>query len=54
VHLFNFASDIYGQVLRVRLIERLRPEANFATIDELVQQVERDKQAAREALLATP
>jgi riboflavin kinase/FMN adenylyltransferase len=54
VHLFDFAADIYGQVLRVRLIERLRPEANFATIDELVQQVELDKRAAREALLASP
>jgi riboflavin kinase/FMN adenylyltransferase len=53
VHLFDFAEDIYGQVLRVRLIERLRPEANFSTIDELVQQVELDKQAAREALLAS-
>jgi riboflavin kinase/FMN adenylyltransferase len=53
VHLFDFSADIYGQVLRVQLIERLRPEANFATIDELVQQVELDKLAAREALLAT-
>jgi riboflavin kinase/FMN adenylyltransferase len=52
VHLFDFSADIYGQVLRVQLIERLRPEANFATIDELVQQVELDKLAAREALLA--
>jgi riboflavin kinase/FMN adenylyltransferase len=53
-HLFDFSEDIYGQVLRVRLIERLRPEAKFETIEELVEQVERDKIAAREALLASP
>jgi riboflavin kinase/FMN adenylyltransferase len=54
VHLFDFSQDIYGQVLRVRLIERLRPEANFSTIQELIDQVDLDKRAAREALLATP
>jgi riboflavin kinase/FMN adenylyltransferase len=53
-HLFDFSEDIYGQVLRVRLIERLRPEANFDTIEGLIEQVDRDKIAAREALLATP
>ena len=53
-HLFDFNEDIYGQVLRVRLIERLRPEAKFESIEELVEQVGRDKIAAREALLASP
>jgi riboflavin kinase / FMN adenylyltransferase len=53
-HLFDFSEDIYGQVLRVRLIERLRPEANFDSIEALVEQVGRDKIAAREALLASP
>jgi riboflavin kinase/FMN adenylyltransferase len=53
-HLFDFSGDIYGQVLRVRLIERLRAEARFDSIEALVQQVDRDKIAAREALLSTP
>ena len=53
-HLFDFSEDIYGQVLRVRLIERLRPEAKFESIEELVDQVDRDKIAAREALRANP
>jgi len=52
-HLFDFAEDIYGQVLRVRLIERLRPEAKFDSVEALVAQVDRDKIAAREALLAS-
>jgi riboflavin kinase/FMN adenylyltransferase len=49
-HLFDFSEDIYGQVLRVRLIERLRPEAKFEGVEALVAQVDRDKIAAREAL----
>ncbi len=53
-HLFDFSGDIYGQVLRVRLIERLRPEAKFESIEALVEQVDRDKIAAREALLTQP
>jgi riboflavin kinase/FMN adenylyltransferase len=51
-HLFDFSGDIYGQVLRVRLIERLRAEAKFDSVEALVAQVDRDKVAAREALLA--
>lgn len=54
VHLLDYSGDLYGRILRVRLIERLRREENFATIQELIDQVERDKAAAREALLASP
>jgi riboflavin kinase/FMN adenylyltransferase len=49
-HLFDFSADLYGQVLRVQLIERLRGEAKFESVEQLVAQVELDKQAAREAL----
>jgi riboflavin kinase / FMN adenylyltransferase len=52
-HLFDFAEDIYGQVLRVRLIERLRAEAKFDSVEALIAQVDRDKIATREALLAS-
>jgi riboflavin kinase/FMN adenylyltransferase len=53
VHLFDFDQDIYGKILRVRLIERLRAEAHFDSIEALIEQVDRDMIAAREALLAT-
>ncbi|HLG85626.1 MAG TPA: bifunctional riboflavin kinase/FAD synthetase [Alphaproteobacteria bacterium] len=54
VHLLDFSGDIYGRILRVRLIERLRREENFETIEALIRQVDLDKVAAREALLANP
>ena len=30
VHLFDFAGDLYGQVLRVALVDFIRPEMKFA------------------------
>ena len=47
-HLFDFSGDLYGRTLRVRLIERLRPEQTFDSVDALVEQVALDMAAARE------
>lgn len=62
VHLFDFAGDIYGQVLRVALVGFIRPEQKFSGIDEIRAQIERDcgsargllADAARNAQLAPP
>jgi len=51
-HLFDFAEDLYGQHLRVALIEYLRPETRFDGIDALKAQIAEDATRARE-LLAT-
>ena len=50
VHLFDFSDDIYGQVLRVQLIEFIRPEMKFAGLDALKAQIAADGQAARAIL----
>ncbi len=50
-YLFDFDRDIYGQRMRVRLIDHLRPEMTFETVDQLVAQMDRDSQMAR-AILA--
>jgi riboflavin kinase/FMN adenylyltransferase len=50
VHLLDAARDLYGQVMRVQFLARLRPERRFASVDELRVQIGRDAQAAREAL----
>ena len=54
VHLFDFDGDLYGRHMRVQLIDYLRPEARFATLDELVRQMDRDSAQARAALAASP
>jgi riboflavin kinase / FMN adenylyltransferase len=51
VHLFDFEGDLYGQGMRVHLVERIREERKFAGLDELKAQIVRDADTAR-AILA--
>lgn len=50
-HLFEDAKIKPGDLIRVALRSFLRDEHRFGSVDELRQQIARDKQAAREALL---
>ena len=50
VHLFDFSDDIYGQVLRVQLIEFIRPEMKFSGLDALKAQIVADGERARTLL----
>jgi riboflavin kinase/FMN adenylyltransferase len=45
-YLFDFDGDLYGDVLRVRFLHRLRDEKKFSGIDELKAQINRDSQRA--------
>ena len=45
-YLFDFDGDLYGDVLRVRFLHRIRDERKFSGIDELKAQIERDTQRA--------
>jgi riboflavin kinase/FMN adenylyltransferase len=49
-HFFDFTGDLYGQTIEVALIDYLRPEARFDSLDALVAQMDRDSAAARAAL----
>jgi riboflavin kinase/FMN adenylyltransferase len=50
VHLFDFSGDLYGQTLRVALVDFIRPEMKFAGLDALKAQIAADGQAARRIL----
>lgn len=52
VHLFDFSGDLYGQALDIAFIGRLRDEQKFAGIDQLKEQLQRDKTAALNMLSA--
>jgi riboflavin kinase / FMN adenylyltransferase len=54
VHIFDFAADLYGQHLRVALIEHLRPEQKFSGIDALKAQIAADAAQARALLKTLP
>jgi riboflavin kinase/FMN adenylyltransferase len=47
---FDFAGDLYDQVIEVSLIDYLRPEAKFDSMDALKLQMDADAVAARVAL----
>ena len=48
VHVFDFASDCYGEDAEVRFLRFLRPEQKFASLEELRSQIQRDAQEARQ------
>jgi riboflavin kinase/FMN adenylyltransferase len=48
VHVFDLDADLYGRTLRVHLLERLREERRFSGVEELVAQIRRDSERARE------
>ena len=46
-YIFDFDGDLYGDVLRVRFLHRIRDERKFNGIDELKAQIEADTRRAR-------
>ena len=50
VHILDFEGDIYNQQVRIEFIGFLRPEIKFDSIDELVLQIQKDKEAAIKVL----
>ena len=51
--LFDFSGDLYGAHLSVALVDYLRPELKFDSLQDLVTQMDRDCMTARE-ILANP
>ncbi|NDU86127.1 MAG: bifunctional riboflavin kinase/FAD synthetase [Ferrovum sp.] len=47
VHLFDFSRDIYGARVEVRFLHKLRDEARFDHLDDLVIQMKQDAAQAR-------
>ncbi len=43
VHLLDFSGDLYGRELRVEFAERMRDERKFDSIEELVEQLSKDR-----------
>ncbi|MBB5323627.1 riboflavin kinase/FMN adenylyltransferase [Anoxybacillus tepidamans] len=47
VHIFNFSKDVYGEAVTIEWHKRLRSEQKFSSIEQLVAQIERDKEQAK-------
>ncbi len=46
-YFFDFNEDLYGQVLKINLLARIREEKNFATVDELINAMKEDEEFSR-------
>jgi riboflavin kinase/FMN adenylyltransferase len=49
-YLLDFDGDLYGQSVKVRFVDHIRPEVRFDSVDELVEQMGRDVDAIRAVL----
>jgi len=49
-HLFDFDGDLYGEWVRIEWIERLRDIERFGSVDQLKEQLKRDRAGAVAAL----
>lgn len=52
VHVFDFKGDLYGSTLEVALIDYLRDEEKFASLEDLIAAMDRDSANARAAIAA--
>ena len=50
VHVFDYRGELYGEKLNVRVVDFLRPEQKFPSLDDLKTQIARDCDAARALL----
>ncbi|MBQ3247487.1 MAG: riboflavin kinase [Alistipes sp.] len=46
-HIFDFNGDLYGRMLKVKLLRKIRDERRFDSVDELQQQLHSDFELIR-------
>jgi riboflavin kinase / FMN adenylyltransferase len=47
VHLFDFSDEVYGRLIKVEFVQKLRDEARFDSIQELTAAIRQDAERAR-------
>ena len=50
VNVFDYDGDLYGKVLTVEFVDRIRDVRRFEGVEQLVSQLEEDRRTAREKL----
>jgi riboflavin kinase/FMN adenylyltransferase len=53
-HLLDFDRDLYGQEVSLEFVERLRPELEFASAEELAEAITDDVERVRRLLETSP
>ena len=49
-HLFNWSKDIYGDIMEIDVVEKIRNEVKFPSMDMLKRQIELDCIKAQKVL----
>lgn len=47
-YLLNFSGDLYGKTVEMELIEKIRDNEKFNSIEELIEQIKKDEEEAKE------
>jgi riboflavin kinase/FMN adenylyltransferase len=50
VNIFDFSDDLYGKTLILSFVFRMRDERKFDSSDDLVAQLEKDKEQVKQLL----
>ncbi len=50
VHILDFKGNLYDHPIRIKMVERIRPEKRFADMNELREQLVKDRQLAQKIL----
>ncbi|MCP9767634.1 bifunctional riboflavin kinase/FAD synthetase [Lacihabitans sp. LS3-19] len=50
VHIFDFSDDIYGETVKIEILDFIREEIKFENVDKLVEQIELDCFAAKQII----
>lgn len=53
MHILNFLGDIYEELIKVEFVDYVRPEVKFDNVEELTQQLQRDRVAVKNLLNQT-
>jgi riboflavin kinase/FMN adenylyltransferase len=49
-YIFDFDRDIYDRIMQVNLVEKIRDEEKFNSVDELIIQMKKDEVTGKEIL----
>ena len=53
VHLLHFSGNLYGKTLSFEIMKYIRPEQKFESVEALVEQLKRDREAVETILVKT-
>ena len=51
IHLFNYEKDLYGTILKTKVVQKIRDEFKFKSLEDLKKQIKIDNEKAERILM---